>query len=488
MLVVIIHVNCSKKEFTMRQVIRLVGCYLITMSSFASICVAAEKASKPNIVIVFIDDQGYQDLGCFGSPNIKTPNIDNMATEGMKFTNFYVAASVCSPSRASLLTGRYPERNGVLRVLFPNQTTGLNPKEVTIAEMLKKSGYSTSCIGKWHLGDKAAFLPTNQGFDSYYGIPYSNGMWIDPQLKISQDAKLGKGITRELIKKKTGRKKKSLVPLMRNDEVIEYPCEQSTITKRYTEEAVKFITENKNKPFFLYLAHSMPHVPLYVSKDFEGKSDAGLYGDSIEEIDWSVGQVLKALKDNGVDKNTLVIYTSDNGPGHFKNNKKDKVKGNMARRVGGSALPLKGYKFKCWEGGMRVPCVIRWPSKIPAGKICKEVAGTIDLLPTIAAITGAGLPENRIIDGKNIISLMQGKEGAKTPHTAYFYRTTAVRSGNWKLHGKELFDLSKDISEKNNVATSYPEIVEKLRLLLKEHKANLKKSANPLGDTKKNNF
>ena len=451
----------------------IVGAVLLA-NSLSGMAMAAESR-KPNVIIVFTDDQGYQDLGVFGSPNIKTPNIDQMAGEGMRFTAFYSAASVCTPSRAALLTGCYPDRVGGLGVLFPKDNKGINPEETTIAGMLKKEGYATACIGKWHLGHLREFLPTSHGFDSYYGIPYSNDMTIAQHMKLSPQLLLREGVTMKSIWKP----RKNWVPLMRGEKVIEYPADQSTLTRRYTEEAIKFITSNRVKPFFLYLPHTMPHVPLYASPEFEGKSDAGLYGDCIEEIDWSVGQIMKTLKQQGLDENTLVIYTSDNGPWDLKGNH-NKVKGNKNRNVGGSAQPLRGYKFQAWEGGMRVPAVMRWPGRIPAGKECAEIAGTIDLLPTIAALSRATLPAAKI-DGKSILPLLEGRAAARSPHEAYFYRTQGVRVGDWKLIDGKLFDLSGDISESKDVAKGNPEIVQRLAKLLSEHKQELNRNARPFG-------
>ena len=411
------------------------------------------KAStdKPNFIIIFTDDQGYQDVGCFGSPNINTPNLDRMAAEGMKFTDFYVAASICSPSRAALLTGCYPPRVSITKVLFPRDSIGLNPKEVTIADILKAQGYATACVGKWHLGHLRQFLPMQQGFDSYYGIPYSNDMRIK-------------------------RGDKSGPPLMRNEDIIEHPAEQATLTQRYTEESIKFITENKNRPFFLYLPHTMPHVPLFVSGKFKGKSKRGLYGDVIEEIDWSVGRILKTLKELGIDEKTLVLFTSDNGPWLGK------------KHHGGSALPLRDGKFTTYEGGMREPTIMRWPGEIPEGKVCGEVCGTIDLLPTFARLAGAEPPADRVIDGKDIWPLISGRPRAKSPHKAFFYyrgnKLEAVRSGRWKLHRKKktaLYDLEIDISEKNNLAAGHPKIVKRLTGVMEKFDRELKANARPPG-------
>ena len=457
-------------------------CGVSTIASSLFIRAQDKESKQPNIIIIFTDDQGYQDLGVFGSTKINTPNIDQMAKDGMRFTNFYSAASICTPSRAALLTGCYPERVGNLPVLFPNDNKGLNPEETTIANMLKSKGYATACIGKWHLGHLKEFLPTNHGFDSYYGIPYSNDMTIAENMKLSSDLSLREGVTMETI----WQPRKNCVPLMRDEEVIEYPADQSTLTKHYTEEAIKFIKRNHNRPFFLYIPHTMPHIPLYASPDFEGKSDAGLYGDCIEEIDWSVGQIIETLKKERLDRNTLIIYTSDNGPWDLEGNATAKVKGNKNRSVGGSALPLRGYKFQQWEGGMREPTIMWWPGQIPAGTECHEIAGTIDLLPTIAALLGTMLPENKI-DGKSILPLLEGKKGAKSPHRAFFYRTRGVRVGKWKAIKSEkaktfeLYDLDKDISESKNVAEDNPEIVKQLAKLLKEHQEDLKKNSRPFG-------
>jgi len=359
---------------------------------------------KPNVIIIFTDDQGYADVGVFGSVNIKTPHLDRLAAEGMKFTDFYVAAPVCTPSRAALLTGSYPQRNSMARmprgkngrlgmVLFPDSPGGIHENEVTIPEMLKERGYATGMVGKWHLGHLPPFLPTRHGFDSYYGIPYSNDM--------------------------------KPCPIMRNEEIIEEPADQTTLTERYTSEAVQFIRENKEGPFFLYLAHNMPHIPLFVSEKFEGRSDGGIYGDVIETIDWGVGEILKTLDDLKLRENTLVVFTSDNGPWL--------VFGDH----GGFATPLRAGKGTTYEGGMRVPGIMSWPGTIPEGNVSNEVVTTMDLLPTIAAMSGAEVPDDRILDGHNILDIMKGKPTAKSPYEAFYYyhgtQLQAVRSGPWKL-------------------------------------------------------
>ena len=445
-------------------------------------------SAKPNIVLIFNDDQGYQDLGCFGSPDIKTPRVDQMAKEGMKFTDFYVASPVCSASRASLLTGCYHNRVGVGGVFFPNRgNQGLNPKHVTIAEALKTVGYKTMCVGKWHLGDQVQFLPTNQGFDAYYGIPYSNDMTPAKNMKYSDDCVWREDFTKEKLdmqfakgrSKKGGLSLKNKVPLMRNEECIEMPVDQSTITKRFATEGIKFITESveAKKPFFLYLANSMPHVPLYASPDFKGKSKRGLYGDTIEEIDYNTGRILDHLKKLKIEENTIVIFTSDNGPWLVKG------------KAGGSALPLFEGKMTHFDGGQRVPTVMRWPGKIPAGSVCSEMALSMDLFPTLAKLAGAELPTAMTLDGKDIIDLMTAKEGAKTPHEYFFFGSSAVRHGDWKYHkvekfkvkstarknnGPTLYNLKEDIGESKNLIKEYPEIAAKLKAALETKNPNKK--------------
>jgi arylsulfatase A len=430
------------------------------------------EKTLPNIIIIFVDDLGYGDIGPFGSKT-PTPNLDRMAREGRKFTDFIVASAVCSASRAALLTGCIHERVSISGALGPNAKQGLSAAETTIAEICRQRIYATKCIGKWHLGHHPKFLPTQQGFDSYFGLPYSNDMWpLHPDYaKLPADAEA----------RKRGYPK---LPLIENDQVIDAEVsgeDQSQLTKQYTERAVQFIEENRDRPFFLYLPHTMVHVPLFVSEQFRGKSDQGLFGDVMMEIDWSVGQIFEALKKSGVDENTLVIFTSDNGPWLSY--------GDHA----GSAAPLREGKGTSWEGGVRVPTVMRWPNRIPAATVCDQLASTIDLLPTIANILGSHLPDQKI-DGKDILALMTQTD-AISPHESfpYYYANNqlqAIRDPRWKLilpHtyrslagkaggsegtpsgytqipvGLELYDLKEDIGETKNVAADHPDIVNKLQ-------------------------
>lgn len=454
---------------------------LVLISTLIITFISGENlTAKPNVVVIFTDDQGYNDIGCFGSALIRTPNLDQMAEEGMRFTDFYSANSVCSPSRASLLTGSYPPRAGVTKVLFPRDSVGLHPGEVTIADLLKDEGYATACIGKWHLGHHPKFLPTRQGFDYYFGIPYSNDMTIDAKnAQFAKDTNFREGFSVKKVRE--SKTTKNYVPLMRNEKVVEYPADQTTLTKRYTEEAIKFIKDNREKPFFLYLPHTMPHIPLFATPEFLGKSAEGLYGDTIEEIDWSVGKIMESIKSLGLDENTLVVFTSDNGPWKLKSGH------------GGNAFPLRGYKFSTYEGGMRVPCIMRWPGKIPAGSACSKVAATIDLLPTICEISGVDLPEGRIIDGRSILKLMRKGDKAQSPHEAYYYykgtRLEAVRMGDWKLRitgnnknkSFELFNLAIDISESVNLSKIHSDKVEQLAATMAKFDQSLKMARRPTG-------
>jgi arylsulfatase A len=457
-----------KRNYTRRRFLKAFGVGMASLAVPSCIGRAAGRVGPdtPNFVIFFTDDQGYQDVGCFGSPSIRTPNLDGMAAEGMRFTDFYSAAAICSPSRAALLTGCYPPRVGITKVLFPRDTIGLNPKEATIADVLRARGYATACIGKWHLGHLPEFLPTSNGFDSYFGIPYSNDM----------DGVEGKNRNLD----RAWRQKDYSpwnVPLMRNQEIIERPANQRKLIERYTDEAVQFIQANKEKPFFLYLPHTMPHIPLFVSDPFYFEDVKRAYTTTIEQIDFSIGRIFAALKEAGLDERTLVVFTSDNGPWLAK------------KHHAGCALPLRDGKFSTYEGGMREPCIMRWPGRIPAGTVCGQVCGTIDLLPTFARLAGAKVPSDRVIDGKDIWTLMAGTPGATSPHEAYFYyrgtRLEAVRSGKWKLRRvkkiTELYDLEADIGEKNNLANTHPQIVQGLTRTMEEFDRQLKAEARPPG-------
>jgi len=445
------------------------------LPTLALSALAQAKQRPPNVVIIFTDDQGYADVGVFGAKGYTTPNLDRMAREGRRFTDFHVAQAVCSASRAALLTGCYANRIGMHGALGPGSKTGIAGGELTIAEMLKAQGYATAIFGKWHLGDRPQFLPTKHGFDEYFGIPYSGDMWpFHPAAKPGAYPPL---------------------PLFEGDQPIKVgltPEDQEQLTTQYAEHAVSFIARNKERPFFLYVTPNQPHVPLFVSAKFKGKSGAGLYGDAIMEIDWAVGEILGALKKNGVDENTLVIFSTDNGPWLSY--------GNHAGSVG----PLREGKGTAFDGGQRVPFIARWPGKIPADSVCPEPAMTIDLLPTLAKLTGGKLPEHKI-DGLDIWPLLAGDSSAKNPHEAYYFyygvnELQAVRSGDWKLFfphkarsmqgqepgkdgipgkykalpvGLELYNLSDDLGETRNVAAENPEVVQRLQVLAEKARENL---------------
>tara|TARA_R110002095_G_scaffold195123_3_gene173614 strand:- start:2328 stop:3752 length:1425 start_codon:yes stop_codon:yes gene_type:complete len=433
---------------------------------------AVHADSKPNIVVIYADDLGYGDLACFGHPTIKTPYLDQMAAEGMKFTQFYSAAPVCTPSRAALLTGRYPIRSGMCsdkrRVLFPDSGGGLPASEITLAEALKDTGYKTACVGKWHLGHLPQFLPTSNGFDSYYGIPYSNDM----------DRVAGGKKTRAIFL--NPEVKSWNVPLMRDTKIIERPADQTTITKRYTEEAVKFIRENQKQPFYLYLAHSMPHVPLFRSKEFADKSRRGLYGDVIEEIDWSVGQVLQELRDQGLDQNTIVWFSSDNGPWLIFD------------QQGGSAGLLRDGKGSTWEGGMREPTLAWWPGHIPSGSVSQELGSTMDIFTTSIKLAGGTVPADRVIDGVDLTPVLTDTDNSPRNEMAYYRGTKlmAYRKGPWKAHfitkpayGKApfqehqppvLYHLEHDPSEMYDVAKDHPAVIQELSAAAEQHQKTVK--------------
>ncbi len=443
---------------------------LLVVVGGATLCSAEQT---PNVVVIFMDDMGYADIGPFGAEGYDTPHLDRMAKEGRVFTDFYVTQAVCSASRAGLLTGCYNVRVGIGGALGPKAKIGISADEVTLGEIAKQKEYATACYGKWHLGHHKKFLPMQHGFDDYFGLPYSNDMW--PYHPGVRHLSLEKRI-----------EKWPHLPLIDKNEVINAevsPKDQEQLTTQYTEKAVQFIMDHKEEPFLVYLPHSMVHVPLYVSDKFKGKSDRGLFGDVMMEVDWSVGQILDTLREHNLQDNTLVIFTSDNGPWLSY--------GDHA----GSAGPLREGKGTMFEGGCRESCVMWWPGTIPAGTTCTEPAMTIDILPTIAHLIGAELPAHKI-DGRNIWPLIAGEDDAKSPHEAYYFyygkQLQAIRSGRWKMHfphsyrtmagkpggtdgnptaysqrkiGLELFDLDADIGETTNVADQHPEVVKRLNRL-----------------------
>lgn len=457
---------------------------LLVASPAAWVETAAQQgAEKPNVVIIFVDDMGYGDLAAYGATQYQTPHLDRLAKEGMRFTHFYAAQAICSASRAGLLTGCYPNRVGFSGALSPKAETGLNPAETTIAELLKSEGYRTAAIGKWHLGHHRKFLPLQQGFDEYLGLPYSNDMvpfYYDGTRNIPPAYERKKGFPE--------------LPLIQgNDRIRELRtlADQEELTTLYTETAVDFIERNRNHPFFLYLAHSMPHVPLAVSDKFKGKSEQGLYGDVIMELDWSVGEIMKALEMQGVADRTLVVFTSDNGPWmNF---------GDHAGSAGG----LREGKATSFEGGQRVPCIMSWPGVIPAGTVCEKLASTIDMLPTLADISGAALPKHKI-DGVTILSLLHNEKEANPRDHFYYYfgqnSLEAVRQGRWKLvfqhgyrsyedvvpgqnglpgeytqkkTGQVLYDLRRDPGERYDVSAQHPDVVVELTRLAKQAREDL---------------
>ena len=430
-----------------------IGLLIVPPSCIDAAEAKAEAKTRPNFVVIFIDDMGYGDIGPFGSTVNETPHLDRMAAEGMKLTSFYVAAPVCTPSRAALMTGCYPSRVGLARgsghaVLFPGDPHGLHPDEITIAELLKEAGYATGCFGKWHLGDQPEFLPTAQGFDQYFGIPYSNDMWPEHT-----------------------RWPFPGLPILRNGQIVdqvEDMDDQATLCRRFTEEAVEFIKENKTKPFFVYLPHAFVHHPRAASHSFLAEAN-DVTEAQIEEVDWSVGQILQTLRDEGLATDTLVLFTSDNGG----------ARGCVNR-------PLRGGKGSAWEGGLREPTVAWWPETIREGSACDEVVTAMDLLPTFVRLAGARLPDDRIIDGRDIMDLLSESPGAKSPHDRFFYHQgetlRAVRSGPWKLfRNGQLYDLANDIGETKNVAADHPEVVKQLNGYLSEFEAEIRDNSRPVG-------
>lgn len=465
---------------------RAVWGMLLLLPNLVALAGAAGDAERlPNFIVIFCDDLGYADIGPFGAEGHETPHLDRMAREGMKFTDFYVGRSFCTPSRAALLTGCIPTRVGIGGNFGPHSKTGLNPDEMTIAEVLKAKGYATACFGKWHLGHLPKFLPPNQGFDEYFGIPYSNDMWpFHPNVRhLPMEQRLQRW---------------PHLPLYAGTRIINPQVsaeDQVHFTTQFAERAVQFIQTHREGPFFIYLANPQPHVPLFVSKKYQGASQRGLFGDVIREIDWGVGQIVAALQQHSIDEQTCIVFTSDNGPWLLY--------GDHA----GSAKPLREGKGTNFEGGFRVSCLMRWPGRIPTGQTCREVAGAIDLLPTFARLAGAPLPPYKI-DGKDIAPLMFAAPGARSPHEVFYHydggnRLMALRSGKWKLMFAQdfnspipgscgipgtsrrrhielsLFDLENDIGETTNLADEHPEVVQRLR-------AYAAKIREQLGDGKQN--
>jgi arylsulfatase A-like enzyme len=426
----------------------------------------------PNFIIILCDDLGYGDLGCYGNAVIRTPHLDRMAADGARFTDFYANASVCTPTRAGLLTGRYAPRSGLTTVLTPSSSDGIDRDELTLADVLKKAGYATAIYGKWHLGHRPQHLPTRHGFDDWFGMPWPNDM---DDRHPSSKGRWGP------------------IPLYRGDKEVEKPAVLETLTRRYTEETVRFIEKNKGRPFFVYLAHTMPHRFLAASDAFRGKSKHGLYGDTVEELDWSVGEVLAALKKHGLEKDTLVFFSSDNGPAPEHPQLPDPG----GKR--GSPGPLRGWKGTTFEGGLRVPGIFWWPGTIRPGRVEKSPAIMLDLFPTCAALAGAKVPDGHAIDGKDLTALLTGK-GPRGGDELFFYQgdtLQAVRQGRWKLklpmaprpnatvekegHPLLLIDLDADVGEKDNLADKHPEVARRLR----ERMAEFHKSLGPLPAPKK---
>ena len=461
--------------------------FLLLFFSISKSLTAQNDEQPLNIIVIFADDLGYGDLSSFGHPTIQTPNLDQMVVEGQKWTQFYVGASVCTPSRAALLTGRLPVRSGMssdnYRVLFPDSHHGLPSSEITLAEQLKKANYKTACIGKWHLGHQKEYLPLQHGFDYYFGIPYSNDMDA-PQSVLEEKG----GYWGLITDPKNNRIENFQVPLIQNNTVIERPANQHTITSRYSEETIRFIKNNKDQPFFIYLAHNLPHVPLFASKEALGKSVRGLYGDVVEEIDQGIGTILKALKEEGLDKNTLVVFTSDNGPW------------TVFKEQGGSAGPLFAGKGTTWEGGMRVPTVFWAPGRIAHG-IVNQIGSTLDLFHTFSTIAGVPLPKDRTLDSHDLGPLLFEKQKASRDHFLYYRGTQlyAARLGAYKAHfitqgeygqfGDKkthdpplLYNLNRDPSEQFNIAETHPEVLKNIESLVTEHKKNMVPGPDQLKD------
>ncbi|MCM2679334.1 sulfatase family protein [Echinimonas agarilytica] len=475
----------SFRQMIFKSSIAALGLSLALISTIA-------QAKQPNVIIVFTDDQGWEDLSSYGSTTIATPRLDELAQSGIQLNDFYVASSVCSASRAALLTGRAPVNNGVLGVYFPD-TKGMKPSEITMAEVLKEAGYATAAIGKWHLGDQKESLPTGQGFDYYYGIPFSNDMFIGHSHSFAEDVTfhqgydLAKAKADQALVKKAGKKRafikksgiKELVPIFENEQIIEYPAEQASLSKRYVDKAIDFINQSNDSPFFVYLTPSMPHVPLFASPEFKGKSKGGLYGDTVEEIDYHIGRLMDFLEAKDLRDNTILVFASDNGPwlGYGKH--------------AGNAGPFSHGKFTNYEGGIRVPAIISWPTKIKQGQQSSEIVSALDLLPTIAHYAKAELPK-RTIDGHNIADYLEGKQSTlEHPNFLHFKNKVAgVRVGDWKyirsgmaVYGKSgrtpnneqelLFNLKDDPAEQTNLADRFPERVAELQTMVTTYESSL---------------
>jgi arylsulfatase A len=448
---------------------RLLSTITFTLATFGLTHAAPAQSKLPNFVVLFADDLGYGDLSCYGHPIIRTPNLDRMAAEGIRFTQFYVAECVCTPSRAALLTGRLPIRTGMCsdkrRVLFHNSAGGLPAEEITLAEALKAKGYATGCFGKWHLGHLPQYLPTSNGFDTYLGLPYSNDMDRVPTAPAGRAALDAPKI------------QYWNVPLIKDTQIIERPAEQSTLTRRYTDAAIEFIKAHKAGPFFVYLPHTMPHTPLFASTEFAGRSPRGTFGDVVEELDANVGRVLDTLRSEGLAENTLVWFTSDNGPW-------------LTQGIhGGSAGLLRDGKGATWEGGMREPAIAWWPGKVPGGRVSPELGATLDILPTCLTLAGVPVPQDRVMDGYDLGPVLFGT-GPSPRDTVYYYRgrrLMALRHGPWKAHfitqaaygpaanmpethdPPILYNLEIDPSEKENVATAHPDVLQTIRGIVAAH-------------------
>ena len=468
----------------------------------ATVPTLGQAPERPNFIVLFADDQGWGDLGVYGHPDIRTPHIDRMAAEGMRFTSFY-AAPFCGPSRAALMTGSYPPRASLSFNHGPKATTGIHPDEITVAEMLKQRGYVTRMIGKWHLGDAAEFLPHRHGFDSWFGIPFSNDMWryhpvmpvrepedermISARERADMTGFAGQGTYYDL---ERGQGFPHPLPLMRDDEVLEEDSDQRELTTLYTELALEFIEANRDQPFFLYLPYAMPHVPLFVSNERWGKSLRGRYGDVIEELDWSVGQILGKLRGLGLDRRTLVVYTSDNGPW-------------LQYGIdAGSAGPFKLGKATTWEGGMRVPGVFWMPGSIPGGRVSSAIAANMDLFPTFGTLVGADLPQDRVLDGRDLWPLLSGQTD-DSPHEYFYFfagsppgeptRLQAIRKGRHKLRleraadgsfaATALYDLLADAGEKFDIAERHPGLIKELLAEARRFVEELETDIRPLGRT-----